>query len=114
MNTLKNRVQLIGNLGMDPEMKSFANNKKMAQMRIATSEYHRGADGKKVENTQWHSVVAWGSLADIAERYLRKGAKVALEGKLVHRNYEDKAGVKKYITEIVANDLVMLDGKKED
>ena len=114
MNTLKNRVQLIGNLGMDPEMKSFANNKKMAQLNIATSDYYRGADGKKVENTQWHKVVIWGNLADVAERYLCKGAKVALEGKLVHRNYEDKTGVKKYVTEIVANDFVMLDGKKEE
>jgi single-strand DNA-binding protein len=114
MNTLKNRVQLIGNLGMDPEVKNLANNKKMAQMRIATSESYRGADGKRVENTQWHTVVAWGNLADIAERFLRKGRKVAIEGKLVHRNYEDKTGNKKYITEIVANDVVMLDGKKDE
>jgi single-strand DNA-binding protein len=114
MNTLKNRVQLIGNLGMDPEMKSFANNKKMAQMRIATSDSYRGADGKRVVNTQWHNVVAWGNLADLIERYLHKGGKVAIEGKLVHRSYEDKTGTKKYISEIVANEMVMLDNKKDE
>jgi len=111
---MKNRVQLIGNMGQDPEVKNLANNKKMAQMRIATSESYRGADGKRVENTQWHTVVAWGSLAEIAERYVRKGNRVAIEGKLVHRSYEDKNGLKKYITEIVAGDMVMLDGRKEE
>lgn len=113
MNTVTNRVQLIGNLGQDPEVKNFGNNRKMALMRLATTDSYRRADGKKIANTQWHTVVAWGQLAGIAERYLTKGSRIAVEGKLAHRSYQNKSGNKKYVTEIVAGDLLMLDAKKE-
>ena len=113
MNTLRNRVQLIGNLGSNPEIKNIGNNRKMALLKIATNESYRDASGKKVENTQWHSVIAWGNVADIAERFLEKGIEVAIEGKLVHRNFDDKSGNKRYVTEIVANELVMLSKRKE-
>ena len=111
MNTIKNRVQLIGNLGKDPEVKSLGNNKKVVNFTIATNETYKDADGKKVEQTQWHNITAWGAVADIAERYLKKGKEVAIEGKLVHRSYEDKNGEKKYVTEVVASELVMLGGR---
>ena len=112
MNTLKNRVQLIGNLGMNPEVRSLGNNRKMANFRMATSESYRGADGKRVEHTQWHNVIAWGAVAEIAERYLKKGKEVAVKGKLVHRTYDDKNGNKRYITEVVASELLMLGNQK--
>ena len=108
MNALKNRVQLIGNLGMDPEIKKFDNNKTMAKFSLATTETYKNAEGKKVDDTQWHNVIAWGNLAIIAEKYLNKGREVAIEGRLVHRSYEDKDGIKKYITEIVANEILLL------
>ena len=110
MNTLRNKVQLIGRLGMDPEMKEFGQSK-MARFSIATSDIYKDADGKRVEETTWHTVVAWGKLAEIIGSHLKKGAEVAIEGKLVNRNYEDKDGIKRYVTEIKANELVML-GKK--
>ena|SRR3989304_3968767 len=108
MNTLRNRVQLIGNLGMDPEVKKFDGNRSMARFTIATTESYKNNEGKKVDETQWHNIVAWGNLATIAEKYLNKGREVVVEGKLVHRSYDDKDGNKKYITEIVANEILLL------
>jgi single-strand DNA-binding protein len=109
MNSLRNRVQLIGNLGMDPEVKTFGEKKKMVRFSIATTDSYRDGEGKKIEETQWHNVVIWGgATADVAEKYLSKGREVALEGKLVHRSYDDKDGNKKYITEVVVNELVLL------
>lgn len=110
MNALKNRVQLIGNLGMDPEVKQFDNGK-MARLRIATSETYTNTKGEKVTETQWHSVVAWGKTAEILERFTEKGSEVAIEGKLVNRSYNDKDGQKKYITEVVANEVLLLTRK---
>ncbi|WKN46187.1 single-stranded DNA-binding protein [Tunicatimonas pelagia] len=112
MNALKNHVQLIGNLGQDPEIKELESGKKLAKFSIATTESYKNKNGEIVNDTQWHSIVAWDSLAGIAEKYLHKGKQVALAGKLTHRNYEDKDGIKRYVTEIVANDLLML-GKRE-
>jgi single-strand DNA-binding protein len=112
MNALRNKVQLIGNLGTDPEIKNFESGKKMARLSLATSDFYRDHDGKKVTNTQWHNLVIWGKMADIAEQYLIKGSQVAVEGRLSYRSYENKDGEKKYFTEIVVNDLVMLGGKK--
>jgi single-strand DNA-binding protein len=112
MNALKNRVQLIGNLGADPEIKSFDNDRKMARISIATNEVYTNNKGERVEETQWHTVIAWGKLAEIAEKYLHKGSEVALEGKLVNRSWETKEGEKRYVTEVVAAELVML-GKKQ-
>jgi len=109
---LKNKVQLIGNLGQAPEIKTFESGKKMARFSVATNEDYRNAKGEKVRDTQWHNLVAWGKLADIVEKYLTKGKEVAIEGKLVNRSYNDKEGNKKYISEIQVNELLML-GSKE-
>ena len=109
MNAIQNKVQLIGNLGKDPEVKNLTSGKIKANFSLATSENYRNAQGEKVTDTQWHNVVAWGKIAEIAENYLQKGNKVAIEGKLVHRVYDDSEGQKRYITEVVANSVMMLD-----
>ena len=113
MNTLKNRVQLIGNLGQDPESKTLESGKKVVKFTLATSDSFKNADGQKVNETTWHNIVAWNGLADIAGKYLKKGHQVAIEGKIVYRIYEDKNKVTKYITEIVANDMLMLKSPKK-
>jgi single-strand DNA-binding protein len=110
MKSLRNSVQLIGRLGKDPEVKEFAKNKK-ASFTIATTDAYKNQKGEKVEDTQWHNIVIWGKLANIAEKYLKKGQEVALEGKLIHRAYETTNGEKRYITEINVNDLVLLGNK---
>ena len=92
MNALKNRVQLIGNLGNDPEIVNLDGGSKLAKFSIATSESYKNAQGEKVEETQWHNIVAWGKTAEIVENYLAKGKQVAVDGKLVHRSYETKEG----------------------
>ena len=111
MNTLRNQVQLIGNLGNDPEIFQFESGKKKASISIATNETFVNADKEKITNTQWHKVVFFGKTADIVERYLQKGKEVAITGKLTYRDYEDKSGNKRYVTEIVGNELVMLGSK---
>jgi single-strand DNA-binding protein len=108
MYALKNKVQLIGNLGSNPEVKNTESGKKLARFRIATNEVYRNAKGDKVTETQWHQLIAWGKVAEIIERYLVKGSEVAVEGKLVYRNYNDKDGNKKYFTEIQVNELLLL------
>ena len=113
MNTLRNSVRLIGNLGMNPEVKETANGKKLAKFSLATTETHMDAGGSKVKETSWHNLVLWGKQADIAGKYLKKGNEIAVEGKLTSRNYTDKEGVKKYFTEIIVNEFVMLGGKKD-
>jgi len=113
MNTLKNRVQLIGNLGQDPESKTLESGKKMARFTLATSDSFKNGEGQKVSETTWHNIVAWNNLADIAGKFLKKGGQVAIEGRIVYRSYEDKKGVTKYITEIVANELLLLRSPKE-
>jgi single-strand DNA-binding protein len=113
MNTLRNNVQLIGRLGKNPEVKTFDSGKTIATFSVATNESYRNAKGEKVEDTQWHNIVAWGKLADIAGKYLKKGSEVALQGKLIHRDYESN-GVKKYITEINVNELMMLGFKEKE
>ena len=111
MYALKNKVQLIGNLGAAPEVKTFDGGKKMATFRMATNETYRNAKGEKITETQWHQLVAWGKLAEIVEKYLAKGKEVAIEGKLVNRTYNDKEGNKKYVTEIQVNELLLLGSK---
>jgi len=108
MNNLRNRVQLIGNLGQDPEIKTLENGKKVANFTIATNDAYKNNDGQKVEETTWHNIVAWNGLAERAAKYLRKGKEVALDGRLVYRSYEDKKGVTKYVTEIVLNEMLFL------
>ena len=111
MNNLRNRVQLIGNLGIDPEIKVFDSGKKKVKLALATSDNYRNANGEKVEQTQWHNIIGWGKTADVAEKYLKKGSEIAIDGKLQYRSYEDNNGEKRYVTEIMINELVML-GKK--
>jgi single-strand DNA-binding protein len=108
MNSLVNRVTLIGNLGQDPETKTTESGKKMTHFTLATKDGYKNADGQKVSETTWHNIIAWNGLAEIAGKYLKKGKEVAVEGRIVYRTYEDKKGVTKYITEIVLNDLVLL------
>jgi single-strand DNA-binding protein len=108
MYALKNKVQLIGNLGNAPEVRSTESGKKLVRFSVATNEQYKNAKGERVTETQWHNLIAWGKVADIAEKFLVKGTEVAIEGKLVNRNYMDKEGNKKYITEIQVNELLML------
>jgi len=114
MYALKNKVQLIGNLGNAPEVKTLESGKKMARFSVATNEIYRNANGEKVTETQWHNLIAWGKVAEIVEKYLIKGKEVAIEGKLINRSYNDKEGNKKYITEIQVNELLMLGVKAEE
>jgi single-strand DNA-binding protein len=108
MYAIRNKVQLIGNLGQLPEIRTTESGKKVAHFSIATHDNYRNAKGEKVSETSWHNVVAWGKLAEIAEKYLTKGKEVAVVGKLVHRSYTDKNGIKRYVTEVVLNELLML------
>ena len=112
MNTLKNKVQLIGNLGFDPEVREIAKGRKVARISVATNDRFTNAEGEKVTNTQWHTVVAWGRTAEMVERLLRKGTQVALEGRLVHRSYEGRDGSKRYVTEIVMSDFRLVGTKR--
>ncbi|MBE0638648.1 MAG: single-stranded DNA-binding protein [Bacteroidales bacterium] len=111
MKSLRNSVQLIGNLGMDPEVKQVSNGNKMARFSLATSETYKNEKGEKVTDTQWHNLIIWGGLAEVAEKYLKKGKQIAVEGRLETNTYDDKEGNRKFYTQIVVNDLVMLDGK---
>ena len=113
MYALKNKVQLIGNLGNAPEVKTTESGKKLARFSVATNESYRNAKGEKVTETTWHNLVAWGKVAEIAEKYLNKGSEIAVEGKLINRSYTDKDGNKKYITEVQVNELLMLGSKAE-
>jgi single-strand DNA-binding protein len=108
MNALRNRVQLIGNAGKDPEIKSFDGGKKLASLTIATNESYTNDKGEKITDTQWHSIVAWGKTAEIIEKYVEKGDQIAIEGKLTHRSYDDKNGEKRYVTEVVVSDILLL------
>jgi len=108
MNILRNRVQLIGHLGQDPEIKNLENGKKVVNFTIATNDSFKNNDGQRVEETTWHNIVAWNDLAERAAKYLRKGREVAIDGKLVYRTYEDKKGMTRYVTEIVLNEMLFL------
>ena len=105
---MKNRVQLIGRVGQDPEVKTLDGGKKLATVSIATNDVYYKENGDKVEQTEWHRVTAWGKTADIIEKYVVKGKEIGIEGKLTHRSYEDKNGEKRYVTEIVANEVLLL------
>ena len=112
MKNLRNSVQLIGRLGQDPEVRTLTTGKKLTTFSLATSDYYRNAEGEKIENTQWHNVIAWGKVGEISAEYLAKGEEVALEGKLTHRSYETNNGEKRYVTEINLNELLMIGGRK--
>jgi single-strand DNA-binding protein len=111
MRNLRNSVQLIGNLGADPEVRTIANGRMLARIRVATTESYKNKEGERIKQTFWHNIVAWGSTADIMAKYLQKGSLVAVEGKLVHRSYESTQGETKYVTEVVANEVQMIGSK---
>ncbi len=108
MNAMRNKVQLIGHVGQEPEIKTFDGGKKVVNFTLATNEIYKNEKGEKVEQTEWHKVSAWGKVADIIEKYVTKGKEIAIEGKLTHRSYDDKNGEKRYVTEVVANDIILL------
>jgi single-strand DNA-binding protein len=108
MYALKNKVQLIGHVGQKPQTRILEGDKKLVRFSVATNETYRNAQGIKVTDTQWHNLVAFGKVAEIAEKYIDKGSEVALEGKLVNRNYTDKEGIKRYVTEIQVSELLLL------
>src|SRR5688572_14613475 len=112
MTAIRNQVQLIGNLGKKPEMKNLGNGKSLVTFSLATSDYYLDNKGERKQQTQWHNVIAWGKTAQIVDKYLDKGSEIALNGKLVYRQYEDKEGNKRYITEVVATEILMLGHKK--
>ena len=111
MNTLRNSVRLVGNLGMDPEIKTFDTNKKLARLSIATNDSYKNDKGERITDTQWHNLVFWGAQAKLAEDFLKKGDEVAIEGKISNRSYVDKDGVKRYTNEIVVNEFLKITGK---
>ena len=107
MNTLRNKVQLIGNLGNDPEIITLDSGKKLAKFSLATNEYYKDAEGQKQTKTEWHKLVAWNKTAELVENYLSKGKEIAIEGKLTNHSWDDKDGNKRYSTEVVVNELLM-------
>ncbi|MGC4041045.1 MAG: single-stranded DNA-binding protein [Flavobacterium sp.] len=108
MYAMRNKVQLIGHVGQDPEIKTLDGGRKVANITIATNDYYTNDKGEKIEQTEWHRITAWGKVAEIIEKYVEKGREIAIEGKLTHRSYDDKEGNKRYITEVVANDILLL------
>lgn len=113
MNTLRNQVQLIGNLGQDLDFKSFENGSSLAKAPLATNEYYKNDRGEKIQETQWHNVVGWGKVAENMNMHLVKGDEVAVRGKLVHRKYEDAQGQTRYISEVVVNEFMKLSSKEK-
>lgn len=111
MSNLRNSVRLVGFLGNDPEVKTIGDKKKVANFSIATSDSYRNDKGEKIEETQWHNLVLWNNNASLAESYLKKGSEVYVEGKLTSRSYNDKDGMKRYVTEIIVNEVLLM-GKK--
>ena len=110
MGNLRNKVQLIGNVGQDPVITDFENGKRMARVNLATNEHYRNSKGEQVTNTEWHTLIAWGKLVDIIEGFVAKGKEIAIEGKLTHRSYEDKEGNKRFVTEVVVSEILLLGG----
>ncbi len=111
MSTLKNHVQLIGNVGQDPTITNLESGKKVARFSLATNEYYKNDKGEKVQNTDWHTVTAWGKTAEIVEKYVGKGKEIGVSGKLRSRSYDDKDGVTRYVTEVEANEILLLGTK---
>ena len=107
MSTIKNQVQLIGNVGNTPETITFESGKKAVRLSMATNEYYQ-KDGEKVQDTQWHNLIAWGNQADLIEKYVGKGKEIAIQGKLTSRSYETQTGEKRYVTEVVVQEILFL------
>ncbi|TXG39563.1 single-stranded DNA-binding protein [Seonamhaeicola maritimus] len=112
MSTLKNKVQLIGNIGQEPVITMLESGKKVARLSLATNESYKNSEGEKQTDTNWHTLVAWGKTADIIEKYVTKGKEIAIEGKLNSRSYDDKEGNKRYVTEVVVSEVLLLGNNK--
>lgn len=111
MKTLRNKVQLIGNVGENPKSHSFESGKKVSRFSLATNEYYL-KDGEKIQQTQWHTLVAWEKQADFVEKYISKGSEIAIEGKLTYRSFENESGEKQYITEVLISEILLLGSKQ--
>jgi single-strand DNA-binding protein len=109
-----NKVILVGNLGKDPEVRHLEGDKKVAKFTLATTEAYRDKNGQRVENTEWHNIEFWGPVTEVIEKYLKKGSQVYVEGKLRTRSYEDKEGVKKYVTEVIGQHMTLIGGRPSD
>lgn len=114
MSNLRNKVQLIGNVGNEPEMTVLESGKKVIRFSLATNENYKNAKGEKVQSTDWHNMVAWNKTAEIIDQYAGKGKEIAIEGKLTSRSYETKEGDTKYITEVIINEVLLLGNKNEN
>ena len=114
MNGLRNSVRLIGHLGDNPKMRKLDSEKSVANFSVATNETFRDQNGNKISETTWHKLVAWGKQAEVAEKYLKKGTEIAVEGKLTNRSYEDKNGETHFVSEIIVNSILVLDKKSEN
>ncbi len=113
MSTQRNRVQLIGNVGQNPESKTFESGKQISTFSMATNESYKNDKGEKVTQSEWHNICAWAATAKYIEQYVKKGMLIAVTGKLTTRTYTDKDGVKRYVTEIVTDEIMIMDKKKE-
>jgi single-strand DNA-binding protein len=111
MNTLRNKVQLIGNVGGEPTIVNLESGKKLVRLSLATNEHYKDGKGENQTDTNWHNLVAWGKTANFIETYVTKGKEIAIEGKLTNRSFEDKDGVKRYVTEVVVNEILLLGSK---
>jgi single-strand DNA-binding protein len=112
MNTLRNKVQLIGRLGAKVEIKNLDGGKTLGKVSLATNEYYKNQKGERVEETTWHNLVAWGKQAELLDKYTDKGSEIAIEGKLSNRSYEDKEGNKRYISEVVVHSILLMGDRK--
>jgi len=111
MNTLRNKVQLIGRLGQEPEIITFEDGNKMAKFSMATDDSYKDKSGTKVERAYWHNIIVKGGLVNVVENYVTKGQEIAIEGKLTNRSWKDKEGNKRYLTEVLCNELLLLGSK---
>tara|TARA_R110000764_G_scaffold148971_4_gene236752 strand:- start:1934 stop:2275 length:342 start_codon:yes stop_codon:yes gene_type:complete len=113
MNNLRNKVQLIGNIGQTPELKNLESGKSVLNFSLATNESYKDEKGEKITNTSWHNIVAWGKTAELLSKLTKKGSSIAVEGKITYRSWENKEGQKIRETEIVIEDFLLLDKKVE-
>ncbi len=113
MSTIKNHVVLIGNLGIGPEVTNFESGSRIAKFSMATNETYKKEGDELTTHTEWHNIVVWGNLVSIVEKYLKKGSEVCVKGKITYRSYQDKEGIKRYITEIKADEVLMLGSKEQ-
>ncbi|WP_417784554.1 single-stranded DNA-binding protein [Tenacibaculum sp.] len=111
MSTIKNHVQLIGNVGQEPTITNLESGKKVARLSLATNENYKNANGEKETDTNWHTVVAWGKTADIIEKYAEKGKEIGIVGKLKTRTYTTNDGNQRYVTEVVADEILLMGSK---